>query len=247
MKKQVKAILLPQTGVKEYTFGNILKSDYRIRISDGGLPDDDAWEEPCHLYIVDESSHIKEGDWITDSVSIFKCDYVDGYTALNQKELNWRKIVATTDYKLIADGVPAISQEFVREYVQVQGQGVVYMQVFDWHDCPQIPMSEKWQSTYLNKPVINLSTGEVILSIETKEAVNPIVVDALPAVPDFGKEGKSEIPEDRRAAYLLAMEKITAGKKSMKILDAMREMFLAGVQWQKEQNINKQKQTDGTT
>ena len=221
MKKQVKTILLPQTGVKDYTLGNILKSDYRIRVSDGGLPDDDAWEEPCHLYIVDESSPIKENDWITDFVTVFKCDYVDGYTVLNQKELNWRKIIATTNPELIADGVPAISQEFVREYVQVQGQGVVYIEIV-----------EKWTVThcitdYGYIPKLD-NTGKVILSIETKEAVNPLVADAIRTVPDFDKEVKSNIPEDQKAAYMLAMENIIAGKESIRNLDTMREMFLAG-------------------
>ena len=105
------------------------------------------------------------------------------------------------------------------------------MQVFDWHDCPQIPMSEQWQFAYLNKPVINLSTGEVILCIENKKpktwpwseesklAVNPLVADTIRTVPDFGKEGKSNIPEDQRAAYMLAMENIIAGKESIRNLD----------------------------
>ena len=280
MKKQVKAILLPQTDVKDYTFGNILKSDYRIRVSDGGLPDDDAWEEPCHLYIVNESSPIVSDMWSKLSVgTIFiragnnrrkgKWEALHELGCLENKQRAYDpsgyQILATTNPELIVNGIPAISQEFIREYVQVQGQGVVYMEFENWIVDRTKYFAGLSDSTEY-KPKLD-NAGNIILKIVSsicnyttqehidnfkaldvpfdsnkaftmtkldksdfvkKETVNPIVADAIRTVPDFGKEGKSNIPEDQRAAYMLAMENIIAGKESIRNLDVMREMFLAG-------------------
>jgi hypothetical protein len=82
-----------------------------------GNAQNSAWTD-LHLYITTDEE-IKEGDWI----------YADGgtwngtITQCKESLLTecWRKIIASTDLKLIADGVAEIKQSFIEEYCKAGG------------------------------------------------------------------------------------------------------------------------------
>lgn len=72
---------------------------------------------------------------------IVKSTYPDAHLIGND---SFHKILATTDPKLIADGIPSISEEFLQEYVRLQGKGKImvemgYSCVFNYFtdDCTQ--------------------------------------------------------------------------------------------------------------
>jgi hypothetical protein len=70
------------------------------------------WEY-LNIYITSDEK-IKEGDWITD------CEF-DIMKLVFEEEgdlTNWKKIILTTDPKLIADGVQAIDDDFLEWFVK---------------------------------------------------------------------------------------------------------------------------------
>lgn len=156
MQQEVKAILLPQEDVKDYTRNNILKSKYQIRISDSKLPEDDEYEEPQHLYIVDEKAPIKEGDICIYEGVVFQMD--------DAKWCKGQKVVATTDFKWhnknLVSPVPSISEEFLKQFVDAQGKGKIMMEM---EDATEFTLSGfknvgglKPKTTFMNVAVLSI-------------------------------------------------------------------------------------------
>lgn len=135
MQQQVKGILFQKNWSQVHEKGEIIKylsGELSIVITDYI---DDA-DTSMMLYIIDEKASIKERDWVYSNHK--NKDFDEFIWKLDGK--HWKdyqefssvsticKIVATTDIKLITDGVPSISQEFLQEYVTLQGKGQIMME-----------------------------------------------------------------------------------------------------------------------
>lgn len=97
--------------------------------------------KPQHLYITNDEI-IKEGDWWYDNDGEL-CKYISYHvTNPNQWEDN-KKIILTTDQKLIADGVQAIPDAFMKWYIKNPS-------------CEEVKVANeiKWKSTTYDQPDI---------------------------------------------------------------------------------------------
>lgn len=79
-----------------------------------------------HLYALDENSVINKGDWYYNGRVDRVYQWIQNYSRGNKEDF---KIVATTDFALIKDGIPGMSQEFVQEYVESKKYGSAYIEV----------------------------------------------------------------------------------------------------------------------
>jgi len=68
-----------------------------------------------NIYITN-SEEIKEGDWVTNGLTIMKAN-LDGQPTMDDYH-PWRKIIVTTDQDLIKDNVQAIDDEFLEFIVK---------------------------------------------------------------------------------------------------------------------------------
>lgn len=123
MKKQLKVVLIEQTGVKDCISGNILKSmSGDVEISRGKYPDDQHWE-PQHMYLISED-RIKEGEqYINKDNCIYKC-----YIAAGHEED--RKIVAATTKSL---NLPQISPADIQWWTEAGCPETVEVQMEENH------------------------------------------------------------------------------------------------------------------
>ena len=73
--------------------------------------------DPQNIYITSDEE-IKEGDYVTDGIEVIKASpkLVDAQSLINRRE--WKKIILTTDTKLIEDGVQAIDDDFLEWFVK---------------------------------------------------------------------------------------------------------------------------------
>jgi hypothetical protein len=95
-------------------------SDNKLRLSDLLEKGSSAWINQ-HIYITSDEE-IKEGDWFFNGEHILQCS--DVTDIIIDTEGQWstiedcKKIILTTDQDLIADGVQAIDDEFLKWFVQ---------------------------------------------------------------------------------------------------------------------------------
>lgn len=136
MQIEVKPIMSPKSTK---SIGDIIQWMNEFRIEDGIASN--AWH-PQHLYIIDEKAPIKEGDWFYDNhmlnidiaLNIGRgCDRETWIDNKNKMQLtniiSAKKILCTTDATLIADGVPSISEEFLKEFVARNGKSKTMMEM----------------------------------------------------------------------------------------------------------------------
>lgn len=121
-----------------------------------------------HLYILGEKAPKFGGYYYSTKDSNW---YKISESCLSDLEDGDKEILATTDPELIANGVPSIDEDFIKEFVRLSGKGKVTIRKYDWHDCNEIPMSDEWVENHINKLIVNFSTGNAILSIEPEKWV----------------------------------------------------------------------------
>lgn len=195
-----------------------------------------------HLYAVDEKAPIEKGNWCYDSEAdncLTKCLRTDpnGYWSKHSQ-----KICCTTDPKLIADGVPGISEEFLKQFVAVQGKGKVMMELVG--RCPletcDNPACRK--GCIEVEMVTKLWKGNAILSIEGEETLLDAVKHISPT-----KEGKSltkvvESVEDAAKNYAYSLREDLYFERNQyaknKAWALLVRGFEAGAEWQKQQSGN---------
>lgn len=158
MKKIVKAILLKGNTTSKITENSSGKIGV-ITAFPGELP------QPLHLYIVDESNPLNTGEWGIQEQSLYK------NIGKGKDIRDWAKVVATTNIELIEDGIPSISQKFIQQYVQSQGEGVVYMETEE-KDINQYIDNDCSFGYIIEIPKLD-KAGNAILSI--KQEVKPVV------------------------------------------------------------------------
>jgi hypothetical protein len=71
---------------------------------------------PQHIYITSDGE-IKEGDWIYYTSALGFCKTTIGSKGLEQEGIPAKKIILTTDAQLIADGVQAIDDKFLKWFI----------------------------------------------------------------------------------------------------------------------------------
>lgn len=114
-----------------------------------------------HLYIVDEKLPENVGDWFIDNhMRLCKCNSIENPDTRMDGQ---RRIVATTDPMLIADGVLSISEEFLKEFVSFNGKGKIMMKVQCCGMLANVADCCKHYVPFLPKE------GNAILSIVTEE------------------------------------------------------------------------------
>jgi len=82
-----------------------------------------------HLYFTSDEE-IKEGDWVMYNNCIEQAGRVESQIAYH----GFKKIIASTDPKLIADGVAQIPQAFIQKYVELGGIYNVMVEYFEDND-----------------------------------------------------------------------------------------------------------------
>lgn len=139
---------------------------------------------PYHMYITDNTP-IKEGDWyIHDAfgqLAPVKCNTII--------QMQRNKIIGTNNPKLIADGVPAISDEFISRWVSVQGKE--YKIIVEMEDV--LGLDDFFPNTNQPKKYKpKLSNNQLILSIvEEKQVLFPESVARMSHIMDNMKEAHS--------------------------------------------------------
>jgi hypothetical protein len=161
------------------------------------------WEY-LNIYITSDEK-IKEGDWITD------CEF-DIMKLVFEEEgdlTNWKKIILTTDPKLIADGVQSIDDEFLEWFVKNPS-------------CEKVEVDDitnKWHKE--DGSIVSVSVYKI--TIPKEEPKKHIVVLA----------GKDAVKEGFKQETL---KEVT--KRLSNTTDEFNQ-FVAGAKWQQEQDKTK--------
>jgi hypothetical protein len=71
-----------------------------------------------HIYITSDEE-IKEGDWIYYTSALGFCKTTISSKGLEQEGIPAKKIILTTDAQLIADGVQAIDDKFLKWFINI--------------------------------------------------------------------------------------------------------------------------------
>lgn len=127
MEKEVKPILLTASSVSKYnpflSIGKKSWSMYFLKFSETKTGETLTAK---NLYLVNEQASKEEGKWVyhTPTNQVLKYKFTTALT-LN----DYLPVVATTDPKLIADGVPGVSDKFLQQFVEVQGKGKIMMEM----------------------------------------------------------------------------------------------------------------------
>jgi len=115
---------------------NLFRDDTRLFHSIGIHPQTgssvNSSVEGLMIYLIDSNTPIKEGYkpcWCYNSIkNTWDNDLIYYQGAMPFYHFRgFYEILATTDPKLIADGVPSISEEFLKRFVTVQGNGEIMM------------------------------------------------------------------------------------------------------------------------
>lgn len=111
-------------ATKNSKIGYVYESEQYHLFTNGEDPHDicNNLAAPKHLYITSEED-INDGDWCLD---IRPCEEGLLHTIIYKKSFHWeyldssteRKIVFTTDSKLIEDNIQEISEEFLKYFVK---------------------------------------------------------------------------------------------------------------------------------
>lgn len=210
------------------------------------LINNNCGDEPQHLYVVDKKAPITTGVTVIctrPGVNYGKIvQRITWHGAQAYLKIGgWSVIVGTTDQKLIADGIPGISEQFIKDWVQCEGKGVVYIQMESVIvDIKGKGFDDEKEITQLQPELIN---GEVILSIESYN-------------PDYGMEGCSQ--EDKEQYEKQSYGQIVTGtvvpkyptdkeiedaaKKYVnntyplyQVKEQLEEIFKDAIKWHKEQ------------
>lgn len=135
MRKQVQPIFLPQ-GKVGWNKGEIIScipQQYEVAndsynlfkdVYENGLSD---WQAQ-YIYITSDDV-IADNNWMLDTRSGGIAKNVNNAIKSFNKEI--RRIIASNDQKLIADGVPSVTDEFIRQYVECNGNCVVFAEMID--------------------------------------------------------------------------------------------------------------------
>lgn len=160
----------PTKKRNKYPKGTITKR-YRgiIEIQDGSRKDYDEPGTPQHLYIMDVTFMITEGDWwLGGDTGLRRC--------VGERPTNpaCKQVVATTDPQLIADGVASISENFLLEYVRRQGKGSILIEVEQKTYFTGVEDANGVKEINFEQPTIKCdASGNAILSF-SPEVIDPI-------------------------------------------------------------------------
>lgn len=114
-----------------------------------------------HLYILSDDE-VTAGFWVLNTEldnTLIKS------TAITNKGTSWQKVIATTDEKLIQDGVAKIPDSFLKEFCEANGMNVVEIEYQHQHIYNTFPVIEKegisvqklhFKENYTDKEVIKL-------------------------------------------------------------------------------------------
>lgn len=124
-------------------------------------------DEPQHLYMVNPTAPIKEGDWYTHSVGgPITVGRAKGF--IYNDTHCYKKIVAATDRWLTNDGVPSISEEFVREFTKAAGKGKILM-VMEGYEYNGVKLETPVELCEFKPKLDNY--GNAILTIEHEDSI----------------------------------------------------------------------------
>lgn len=166
-----------------------------------------------HLYITSDEKG-KRGcnyNFSTKRLDNLSCDYPK-----HSSEWNYcRKIIATTDPKLIADGVASIDQKFIQDYCKVGGISEVYVEAEDKGGRRQDMMNGHWISNWQLK----LNSDHII--IHSKDSKLDIYA---------GELNTQRIKEYSKLSELYNLEETTIAR-----------IFCAGAEWGIDVALNSKK------
>jgi hypothetical protein len=174
MQQEVKPILL-STEWSEAAFA-VHNKDNTIMVERPTISFIHAGWEPKHLYIIDEKAYIKSGtkwvmfeDGVISELRLVLCNHkqrhdsectFDSVLAYPQY---YKSIVATTNPRMIADGIPSISDEFLKQFVVAQGKGKIMMEIHTRLRHLEDGLSEDVPLVYA--PIKTDESGNAILTI----------------------------------------------------------------------------------
>ena len=117
--------MLPTNG-KDIAMLSKRVKDGMLQSANGaeGVANCNTMWQPQHLYITTDEE-IKEGDWCVRGNKVHR------YVRKSMGTLPWLKIIATTDPKLIADGVSSIGLKLIQDYCNKGGIDEVWIECFE--------------------------------------------------------------------------------------------------------------------
>lgn len=129
--------------------------------------------QPQYLYLVSDNSFINDGEWYYQSC----LNRVTKWSGFLTKHKEDAKVVATTDPKLIAEGIPSIGEGFLIEFAEYQGKYKIMVEI----DNLAVIESETEKGCMMNnlnymKPKLD-KFGNAILGIIPDDDIKEPLID----------------------------------------------------------------------